>query len=762
LSTPDSYSYFPKRSKFMLAMHSIFINWQQKLRVVLTSLILAQFVVWFEVYWLSATTWLVSAALVTTCVIEMFTRFHWVIRRSVVPLLIVLTHFETLNISWIYIESSMFNGKFGPFADVLSSVGYLLTQTSPYIWFALGTWLVYISTLMWLAERARIMLIIVISVILFAIVDSYSQYIFWDQVAFIIFSGLGLMVIEHFENFKRKHPASWAYFGEYPFVIATPVVLIIALVMIAGSLAPNAPPILTDPYTAYMHYKGMVVNTSGKNFSSTSSTRLLDPSSGYGRDDSVLGGGFDFDYTEVMRLETDQRIYLRGETKSLYTGEGWEPSDRDVSAAAQNVTFGTKLEPFDWGTVPLHKSVDIEQEISVTDAKSFPVLFGAYPISSLNSTGNVQGEMDELPSGALWSSAQGELRWKSEIPYPLTYTVTSTLPILDEEALLKVPSVQYEGEQWDPYLQLPETLPDRVRVLTEDITRGVSTPYEKVKRIEDYLRTNFEYTNRPDVSKGESIDFVDQFLFEIQSGYCDYFSTSMAVMVRTLGLPARWVKGYTGGTLDVQELIGAGLPEEFADLTGIQTYVVRNSDAHSWVEVYFAGWGWLPFEPTSGFVLPAAVDTATTVEPATDSSIDPSLINEGDNSLVSLFTFFHVIVTVTIIVLGVTVWLLGIRLGWWNHLRILRSRRRQLNMNQQALQEIGKIIRMFRRKGYIRHVHETARESFTRWINQNRWLKKDLEQLLGVLEKAQYSPYSISGDDFVLIVKTKRKLKEEL
>jgi transglutaminase-like putative cysteine protease len=763
MNSETMYSYQPKRHKFMPLLDSIFSQWQYKLRVILTGLVLAQFLVWFNSYWLSETIWLVSAALVTTCVIEMFPRFHWIVRRSVEALLILLTHIEALNIRWTSIDSGMLGGRFSWLGDLLSSTGHYFALTSPYIWFSLGAWVVYLTTIAWLTERARIILIIVVSVILFAVVDSYSHYIFWDQVAFIIFSGLALIVIEHFEHFKRKHPLSWAYFSDYPFVIATPIVLIIAIIMLIGSLAPNARPLLTDPYTVYKHLKGEKVITPGKGFSSSNNGSLLNTSSGYGRDDSSLGGGFDFDFSEVLQVETDQRSYLRGETKSLYTGKGWELSDQDASASTINASFQSELDPYNWGTAPTYESVEVEQIIRLTNDKSYPVLFGAYPISSIVNVEKFQGPgVQGLPSDAFWSSAQAELRWNSDIPYPLMYTLHSKLPLLDETALLEVPTTVYEGELWNPYLQLPETLPDRVRNLAKDITNEAEAPYEKVKLIEAYLQENFEYTNRPDLSLGQSADFVDRFLFEIQSGYCDYFSTSMAVMVRTLGIPARWVKGYTGGNLDVEDLLNAGIPEEIANQVGIQTYIVKNSDAHSWVEVYFDGWGWLPFEPTSGFVLPTVINVNQPLAPVLDplANLTDNGGNGGTND--SSLTPLKIVLAGFSLLVALSILWLGIRLSWWHNLRAFRNQRRELNMNQQALQEMNVIIRMFRRKGYIRHLHETMRESFARWNEQNRWLKKDLDQLLGLMEKAKYSPYSISSDDLRLIIKTKRKLKEEL
>ena len=110
--------------------------------------------------------------------------------------------------------------------------------------------------------------------------------------------------------------------------------------------------------------------------------------------------------------------------------------------------------------------------------------------------------------------------------------------------------------------------------------------------IETYLRTNFEYTLEvPGVPVDSEV--ADYFLFELKRGYCDYYATSMAVLARAVGLPARLVTGYASGAYDARSA----------------EYVVRQSDAHSWVEIYFPGIGWVEFEPTAsqpGFNRPSA------------------------------------------------------------------------------------------------------------------------------------------------------------
>ena len=131
------------------------------------------------------------------------------------------------------------------------------------------------------------------------------------------------------------------------------------------------------------------------------------------------------------------------------------------------------------------------------------------------------------------------------------------------------------------YLQLPESLPPRVSAFAEKLVSGTDTPLEAALTIQDYLREAVPYdVNTPPPPAGA--DAVDYFLFDAPSGFCTYYASTMAVLLRTQGIPARLVTGFAKGELDYQT----------------QIYRVPASNAHAWVEVYFAGYGWVPFEPT--------------------------------------------------------------------------------------------------------------------------------------------------------------------
>jgi hypothetical protein len=158
------------------------------------------------------------------------------------------------------------------------------------------------------------------------------------------------------------------------------------------------------------------------------------------------------------------------------------------------------------------------------------------------------------------------------------YEGQALVPVVPPEALRRASS-DYPAEIRDAYLQLPPLDPGVPR-LAREITQRASTEFDKSAAIELYLKTRFGYTlTQPDPPPKDPLAY---FLFRRRAGHCEYFATAMTVMVRSLGIPARYINGF---------LLG-----EYNDVA--DSYIVRGSDAHSWVEVYFPEYGWIPFDPT--------------------------------------------------------------------------------------------------------------------------------------------------------------------
>lgn len=162
----------------------------------------------------------------------------------------------------------------------------------------------------------------------------------------------------------------------------------------------------------------------------------------------------------------------------------------------------------------------------------------------------------------------------------ILYQVRSLVSTSNDEDLRQA---EREIPEWvsSRYLDLPESVPDRVLDLAGEIVTNQPTAYDQVKAIETFLRS-YPYSldlPAPPIDR----DVADYFLFDLQTGYCDYYATSMVVLARAIGLPARIVVGYVGGQFDEEN----------------NQYLVTEADAHTWVEVYFGGHGWIPFEPTA-------------------------------------------------------------------------------------------------------------------------------------------------------------------
>jgi len=142
----------------------------------------------------------------------------------------------------------------------------------------------------------------------------------------------------------------------------------------------------------------------------------------------------------------------------------------------------------------------------------------------------------------------------------------------------------------DPYTSLPQR-GYRTRAVQQEIhdlavsivtAAGATTPYDKASAIEAYLRSS-QFTYSLDAKTPGGDDPIEYFLFTSHKGYCEFFATAMGDMLRALGIPTRLVNGFGPGTFDA----------------ATNQFIVRGEDAHTWVEVYFPTYGWIPFEPTN-------------------------------------------------------------------------------------------------------------------------------------------------------------------
>jgi len=226
-------------------------------------------------------------------------------------------------------------------------------------------------------------------------------------------------------------------------------------------------------------------------------------------------------------------------------------------------------------------------QIQVTTAGQYTVFWPGEPVSAgidVVASGPTDSSGARLAAGAQAAYARVAIKPGQ------VYNVIATVSTATAEELRSA-GVDYPADiqQLTSSLAAGSTVDRGVRSLTREVTAGKKNVYDEVTAIETYLRSHFTY--RLDVVQPPAgQDPVSFFLLSSRTGYCEYFASSMGEMVRSLGIPVRLVNGY-----------GPGEPVEEAGpgrTTGRAGNVIRASDAHTWVEVYFPSYGWIPFEPT--------------------------------------------------------------------------------------------------------------------------------------------------------------------
>ncbi|MRH44897.1 DUF4129 domain-containing protein [Aquibacillus halophilus] len=437
--------------------------------------------------------------------------------------------------------------------------------------FLLLLWTMSYLLYYWFVIAKRIFLFVLLTFIYITVLDTFTMYEANAAIVRTFVVSLIAMGVASLSNeLERK---SVQYDGSNNFLSRiVPLLLIVSCLTIIGVISPKQEPKWPDPVP--------FITSTAQNAGIGEGGSSVVQKVGYGENDSRLGGSFVQDFTPVFQAAVSQEHYWRIETKDRYTGKGWESSTELNYQEQPSGRMSLELFHDTVATENLSAMVRFEENASL------PKLVYPYGVETVSSNSDEEYLLDQN-TGSITTGgnlSQGILS---------NYTLNYNYPSFSINQLLE--STDNDPEEIrEKYLQLPEDLPDRIGNLSEQVVIDTETRYEKVIAIEQYFNRNgFAYQTEEVAVPRQGDDYVDQFLFETKVGYCDNFSTSMVVMLRTLGIPTRWVKGFTSGDrLDEQP---SGLPND------LEVYEISNSNAHSWVEVYFPEIGWVPFEPTSGF-----------------------------------------------------------------------------------------------------------------------------------------------------------------
>jgi transglutaminase-like putative cysteine protease len=292
------------------------------------------------------------------------------------------------------------------------------------------------------------------------------------------------------------------------------------------------------------------------------------------------------DVATVFEVEAEVGRYWRLVSLPNFDGSGWTP---DPEPPSEEIEPGASLEVS-------ARSVAVGEPAEVTlttmSELAMPWLPLPYPPTST----------DAQLEGMRWDPEGGSITLEQGVGQGVTYRATADVvqptpaELRDETLAADAATVRYT--------QVPPDLPADIRQLALEWTRDAITPYDKVIAIQDRLTDTSVFSYDASVPASTSERAMVEFLTETRRGFCQQFSSTMAVMLRTLAIPARLAVGFTPGSF-----------EGSADRLTVTT-----ENAHSWVEVYFPSYGWLPFEPTPGRQNPVAYPY---IAPGSDTTCDP-------------------------------------------------------------------------------------------------------------------------------------------
>lgn len=300
----------------------------------------------------------------------------------------------------------------------------------------------------------------------------------------------------------------------------------------------------------------------------------------------------------TYKTNAEDPEYLRLAVLDEFDGEQWRPTSRDVPRDQQ---VADDLPPppglsDDIGRTEINSKITIDDSLR---SKRLPL---PYPYTAVEVNGDWRFDKDTL------DVVVGPDE-DSDATAGLEFEVTSLALDLNPKLLRRTGAPPREIAE--RYTALPDDLPEQVIDLAADLTADAESPYDRAVELQAYFRSEFIYSTAPEPGHGGShlVEFLED-----KRGYCEQFAASMAIMARSLGIPARVAVGYMPGSN-----------------VGDATWEVKVHDAHAWPELYFEGFGWIRFEPTPSQQTgspPAWTEAAQAPAPAPSATNLPTEANQ--------------------------------------------------------------------------------------------------------------------------------------
>lgn len=467
----------------------------------------------------------------------------------------------------------------------------------------------------------------------------------------------------------------------------------------------------------------------------------------------------------LFTVETDRGLYAKEVTYGVYDGLHWEP-----------LPPGEIRRPLERNLFDFTGRADIslvEQLYTIKQplTDSIPV---AFRVSALY-----------FPANEIVHWKNGDLRAPSQLlPYTY-YAAKSTIGYFEGRPVSGINDLE---DSPAIYLKFPDVVSDRVRELADRLTANKINDYDRAVAVEQYLRKNYRYRHGQSKTDGKSepvAEMLDQFLFQLKSGHAGHFASSMTLLLRSVGVPARVVTGYSATRYSPM----------------LRNYVVIGSDQHAWVEVHIPEYGWTMFEPTPTFVLPDPRRFDSLIERLTErlravvrdheaqsesgwrlillqtllgfldvlrewfSQAIEFLVNAFEDIVNFLWSYKEMaLVSIGVLAIGITViyQMLGFRMlgDIWDDFRLWWIR--NSDDRRQILQSYLCAERKFSRRGYRRHSAWTHRDYEQLLAAHFPRLRSELGILTDVFGLARYSMDPLSPVQVQMALRSHRAIGEYL
>ncbi len=412
--------------------------------------------------------------------------------------------------------------------------------------------------------------------------------------------------------------------------------------------------------------------------------------------------------TIMMYVSSPAWSYWRGYAYDSYDGVRWTQSD-DTLRTLDSTLRGSFL------FLSGYRGESFVQSFYIVQDMPNILWIGGTPVEAF------------FPAEELAVDAYGGIRVGEPIRAGTVYSVVSAILHYDADSLRTVnftDNTLIHRIITANDLQLPETTTERTRQLAKQITEGIDTVYDQVIAVRDYLLSEYAYDFHPPPQAPDT-DAVDQFLFVDQRGVCEHFVSAMVVMLRSIGIPARFVVGYGSG--------------DFNPFTNF--YEVRASDAHAWVEVYFPGYGYIAFDPTPGWTgEPQTGSIARSVFSDLFPTFDLADLPIGQavqGGLMVIGSLIPVVITLSIVILGAVI------LYWV--LRRIEGRQRRVT----ALDDVQRrtMFRMYRRVLRKRKTSRFYWETVNENARKNSAANPLLTTIAPIIDRAAYDATPIQEEE---------------